>query len=474
MDQQERTRLREVLLKELAKVQNPTAAVKELPLSQEIEELIAELLARPQPSLYKDRGGRPRVVITGMAAFTPLGLSAEETWEGLVNGRSGVDYFTEFDASSFPVKFGGQVRGFDPQKYIDFKEARRMERVSQFAVAAAQDALADAGLKINGPAEEIGVIMGTALGGMNATRDLYDRLAAQKKLNPFGLISMIPNMPAFHIAQNYGLVGYNATITTACAAGTQAVGEATEVIRRGQAEVMLAGGTESLDPKYWVPGFMAMHGLSTRNDNPPAACRPFDKDRDGFVGAEGCAVLVVESLERAVKRGARIYAEVLGYAATTDGYHMAAPDPEAVGATRAIRWALKNAGVQPQEVDYINAHGTSTPLGDAAETVAIKKALGEEAYNVAISSTKSMTGHSFGAAGAIEALATARTIYHGIIHPTINYETPDPLCDLDYVPNTARRAEVKVAFSENFGLGGQDACLVLGKYQPPPKIPPQQ
>lgn len=464
MDELEKTRLKEVLLRELAKSQNPATGVKELPHTQEIEDLIAEILARPEASPYLDRGGRPRVVITGMAAITPLGLSAEETWQGLVAGRSGVDYFTEFDPSSYPVKFGGQVRGFEPKNYIDFKEARRMERVSHFAVAAAQEALADAGLKINGPAEEIGVIMGTALGGLNATRDLYQGLAEHKRLSPFGLISIIPNMPAFHIAQTYGLVGYNATVTTACAAGTQAVGEATEVIRRGQAEVMLAGGTESMDPKYWVPGFAAMHALSTRNDNPQAACRPFDKDRDGFVGAEGCAVLVVESLERAVKRGARIYAEVLGFAATTDGYHMAAPDPEAVGATRAIRWALRNAGIRPEEVDYINAHGASTPLGDAAETVAIKKALGEHAYKVAISSTKSMTGHSFGAAGAIEALATALTIYHGIIHPTINYQTSDPLCDLDYVPNVARQAEVKVAFSENFGLGGQDACIVLGKY----------
>lgn len=445
---------------------------EELTLGQEMEELLAEVLEEPKPQAYKDRRGRTRVVITGMAAITPLGLTAKETWQGLLAGRSGVDYFTDIDVSNLPVKFGGQVKNFDPQKYLDSKEARRMERVSQFAVAAAQMALEDAGLKINGPAEEIGVLLGTALGGMNATWHLYEGLMNKKRLSPFGLISLIPNMSAFHIAQIYGLTGYNSTVTTACAAGTQAIGEAAEVIRRGQAEMMVAGGTESIKPDYWVPGFMAMHALSMRNDNPQAACRPFDMDRDGFVGAEGCGVVMLESLERAVERGARIYAEVLGFAATTDAYHMAAPDPEAVGATRAIRWAMRSAGIRPEDVDYINAHGTSTPLGDAAETVAIKKALGERAYDVAISSTKSMLGHSFGASGAIEAMATALSIYHGIIHPTINYETPDPQCDLDYVPNVARKAEVRVAFSQNFGLGGQDACLVLRRYEPPPEKTP--
>ncbi|MBI3286585.1 MAG: beta-ketoacyl-ACP synthase II [Chloroflexi bacterium] len=411
--------------------------------------------------------GRPRVVITGLGALTPLGNSVGETWKGLVEGRSGIDYLTGIDVSKYPTKFGGEVRGFDPKKHMDPKEARRMERFAQFAVAAAGEALRDAGFSINEQnAYRVGVLMGTAIGGLSATERAAKRLfVEEKKVSPFFLTSMIPNMAAFHIAYIYQARGYNSTVTTACAAGTQAVGEAAEVIRRGAADLMICGGTESSDSELGMAGFVSMRAFSTRNDDPAGACRPFDKDRDGFVGSEGCAVLILESLEHALQRGARIYAEVLGFAATSDAYHVAAPDPEAEGAQRAMRWAMADAGIRPEQVDYINAHGTSTPLGDIAETLAIKKSLGEHAYNVAISSTKSMLGHSFGATGAIEALATTLIIWHQIIHPTINYHTPDPQCDLDYVPNVARPARVRVALSNSFGLGGQDATLVLGRYE---------
>lgn len=447
------------------------ASVEEALLSQELEELVAEILegveTLPQPERIEGYRKRARVVITGMGALTPLGLTVEETWEGLVAGRSGIGYLTRVDATDFPTKIGGEVRGFDPSRYMDFKEARRMELFSQFAVAAAGMALEDAGLVIEETnAPQVGVLIGTAVGGVGATEEACLRYFVEKKqVSPFYLVAMIPNIAAFHIARLYGLEGYNSTITTACAAGTQAVGEAAEVIRRGAAQVMIAGGTEGSPCQVGLAGFVSMRAFSTRNDDPEGASRPFDKDRDGFVPSEGCGILVLENLEHALRRGVRIYAEVLGYSATSDAYHMAQPDPEARGAARAIRWAIADAGISPQEIDYINAHGTSTPLGDIMETLAIKKALGEHAYRVPISSTKSMIGHLFGGAGAVEAIATALTIYQGVIHPTINYHTPDPQCDLDYVPNVAREAEVRIALSNSFGLGGQDACLILGQYE---------
>jgi 3-oxoacyl-[acyl-carrier-protein] synthase II len=310
------------------------------------------------------------------------------------------------------------------------------------------------------------VLIGTAVGGLGATEEACLRYFVEKKrVSPFYFVSMLPNIAAFHVARLYGLEGYNSTITTACAAGTQAVGEAAEVIRRGAAQVMIAGGTESSDSLLGMAGFVSMRVLSIRNDDPQGASRPFDKDRDGLVGSEGCGILILENLRYALRRGARIYAEVLGYSTTSDAYHMAQPDPKAKGATRAMRWAIADAGLSPEDIDYINAHGTSTVLGDIMETLAIKKALGEHAYRVPISSTKSMVGHLFGGAGAVEAIATTLTIYHGVIHPTINYHTPDPQCDLDYVPNVARETEVRIALSNSFGLGGQDACLVLGRYE---------
>ena len=447
------------------------ASVEEALLSQELEESVAEIFegveTLPQPERVEGYRKRARVVITGMGALTPLGLTVEETWEGLVAGRSGIDYPTRIDTTDFPTKIGGEVRGFDPSHYMNFKEARRMELFSQFAVAATGMALEDAGLVIDETkAPQVGVLIGTAVGGLGATEEACKRLFMEKKrISPFYLVSMIPNIAAFHVARLYGLEGYNSTVTTACAAGTQAVGEAAEVIRRGAAQVMIAGGTESSDSLLGMAGFVSMRVLSTRNDDPQGASRPFDKDRDGLVGSEGCGILILENLRHALSRGARIYAELLGYSATSDAYHVAQPDPEARGAVRAIRWAIANAGISPRDIGYINAHGTSTPLGDIMETLAIKKALGEHAYHVPISSTKSMIGHLFGGAGAVEAIATTLTIYHGVIHPTINYHTPDPQCDLDYVPNVARQAEVRIALSNSFGLGGQDACLILGRYE---------
>jgi 3-oxoacyl-[acyl-carrier-protein] synthase II len=364
---------------------------------------------------------RNRVVVTGMGAITPLALNVEETWAGLLEGRSGIDYLTLLDPSKYTTKFGGEVKGFDPANYMNFKKARRMERFCHFAVAATKEALEDAQLRIEevGP-EQVGVLMGTAIGGLNATDRAVRNVLAGKRVSPFFVVTMPTNMAAFHICHLYGLKGYNGTVTTACAAGVQALGEATEVIRRGAAQVMVAGGTESATAEVGLAAFASTRGISTRNDDPQAACRPFDKDRDGFVPAEGCGILILENLDHALGRGAHIYAEILGFSATSDAYHLAAPDPEAEGAVRAIRWALRDARVKPEDIDYINAHGTSTILNDITETLAIKKVFGEHAYRVPISSTKSMIGHLFGAAGAVEAIVCALTIEHGIIHPTIN------------------------------------------------------
>jgi 3-oxoacyl-[acyl-carrier-protein] synthase II len=415
--------------------------------------------------LLKQLRIRHRVVITGMGAITPLGLNVEDTWKGLVEGRSGIGLLSRIDASNYPTRIGGEIDGFDPTLYMGYKEARRMERFCQFAVAATKQALDDAGLRLEeSDPEQIGVLIGTAIGGLDATDEAVRNLVAGKRISPFYLVTMVPNIAAFHVSHVYGLKGYNNTVTTACAAGLQAVGEAAEVVRRGAAQVMIAGGTESSSGELGLAGFSAMRGLSTRNDDPQGASRPFDKDRDGFVCSEGCGMLVLENLEHALARGARIHAELLGYSATSDAYNLAAPDPEAEGAARAIRWALEDAGLGPKDVDYINAHGTGTILNDAMETLAIKKVFGEHAYRVPISSTKSMIGHLFGGAGAVETIVCALTIERGVIHPTINYKTPDPECDLDYVPNVAREAEVCVALSNSFGLGGQDACLVVGRY----------
>lgn len=402
-----------------------------------------------------------------MGAITPLGLDVATTWEGLVAGKSGVGLITQFDASDTPCKIAAEVRGFDPARYINFKEARRMARVSQLAVAAAQEAMTDAGMPTPVPVpERTGVLLGVAMGGFDRANSGVQAYLERglRAVGPFDLISSLPNMPAFHVGLEIGAKGPLNTVVAACATGTQSIGEAAEWIRRGAADVVVAGGAEGLIHYATVNGFVAMRVLSLRNDAPERACRPFDADRDGLILGEGAGVLVLESLEHALRRGARIYAEVLGHASSADCSHVAAPDPDGAGAIRAMTWALRDAGIAPQEVDYINAHGSSTQLNDAVETGAIKKLFGEHAYRLAISSSKSMLGHLLGAAGSVEAIASVLSIDRAIIHPTINYETPDPACDLDYVPNVAREATVRVALSNSFGLGGQNACLVLRRY----------
>lgn len=416
-------------------------------------------------------GARPpeqRVVVTGMGAITNLGHSVGEYWEGLVQGRSGIKTITRFDSRAYPTQIGGLIDNFDPSDYMDRKESRRMAQFSRFAVAAGRMALEDAGLPTgNGTRRDAGVLLGTAVGGLEITHEAVETLLQKggMRVSPFAVVMLAPNMAAFHVAKTFGLGGYNNTTTTACAAGTQAIGEAAEVIRRGDANVMLAGGTEAGLTELGLAMFSVSRAYSTRNDDPAKASRPFDADRDGFVGGEGSAILVLESLSHALERGARIYAEVLGYGSSNDAYHLIAPDPDAAGAAEAVRVALRNARMHPSQLDYINAHGTGTPLGDVAETVAIKTALGDHAYEVAISSTKSMIGHMWGAAGGAEAVATIKVIETGIIHPTINLETPDPECDLDYVPLEARETQVDVAMSNSFGLGGQNACVVFGRYE---------
>jgi len=411
---------------------------------------------------------RQRVVITGMGAVTPLGLTVEETWAGLVAGRSGVGPLTLFDAANLPVRIAGEVKGFDPSRYMDAKEARRIARVSQLAVAMGVQAMADAGLGERVPDQErAGVVMGVAVGGLDmgvAAWDVYKQHGL-RRVSPFASTGMLCNMPAHHLSLRFQCQGYNSTIVTACASGTQAIGEAAEQIRRGVADLILAGGADTSISEIVMGGFCAMRALAADNEHPEQACKPFDARRDGFVCADGGAVMVLERLDKALDRGAHIYAEVLGYAANTDAFHVAASDPEGAGAARVMRSALSSAQVLPAEIDYINAHGPGTPVGDPAETVAIKKVFGERAYRLPISATKSMIGHSLGGAGAIEAMACVKTILDGVIHPTINYEVPDPACDLDYVPNQARHAVVRTTLSNSFGLGGQNACVVLARFE---------
>ncbi len=430
---------------------------------------------RPHPKLNKPAGqnfrsNHKRVVITGMGAITPLGHSAADTWANLVKGQSGIDSLTRFDAAHLAVRIGGEVKDFDPHHYISRKEARRMARSSHFAVAVARQAMEDAGLACplaGDLAEKSGVLLGTALGGFDKVEEgikIYLNRGLSK-VSPFLLPAALSNLATYHVCVKLNAQGYTNTTATACAAGAMAIAEAAEVIKRGHCDIMIAGGSEATITEITLAGFIIMRALSTRNDAPTQASRPFDAGRDGFVIGEGCAIFVLERLDHALARKAHIYAEVLGSAHSSDTYHIAAPDPGSKGAIRAMQWALQDAGVGLDEVDYINAHGPSTPLGDAAETYAIKSLFGERAYQIPISSTKSMIGHTFGAAGAIEALACVKAIESGAIHPTINYQTPDPACDLDYVANQARRHQTKVALSNSFGLGGQNSCLVFGKYK---------
>ncbi len=415
----------------------------------------------------QDARGRPRVVITGMGVMSPLGHTAEESWQSLLHGRSGIARITQFDSSGLPVHIAGEVKAFAPQAYMEIKMARRISRASQLAIAAARMALDDASLSQPVPnPERAGVLIGTGVGGFEVG-DREVTILRQKGFNrvsPFAMTGFLANMPSHHISHLAGTLGPISTVVAACATGNQAIGEAMQMLRDGRADLIITGGVEGLIHEAAIAGFAAMRALSMRNDEPERASRPFDKDRDGFVLSEGAAVLVLETLEHALGRGAHIYAEMLGYASSSDAYHVAAPDPEAVGAQRAMRWALADAGVTPQQVDYINAHGTGTVVNDFLETLAIKHVFGEWAYQIPISSSKSVLGHAMGGAGAIEAVFCAYALHCGIIPPTWNYETPDPECDLDYVPNAPRAQAIQVALSNSFGLGGQNACLVLGRW----------
>lgn len=407
-----------------------------------------------------------RVVITGLGAVSPLGIGVEETWKKIIAGESGISHITKFDPSNLPSQIAGEVKGFNPEEFMSAKLVSRVDTFIQYAIASTEMALFDAKLPKSDLGEEVGVIIGVGMGGVGQVEH-YTRILEEKgyrRVTPFFIPMIIPNMAAGQIAILYGARGPNMAVCTACAAGNHAIGEAFRIIQEGKAKVMIAGGTEALITPLTIAGFSVMKALSTRNNEPEKASRPFDAKRDGFVIAEGCGILILEELEFAKKRDAKIYAELIGYGANADAYHMTAPSPEGEGAAKCMELALKDAGINPKEVNYINAHGTSTPLNDAAETKAIKRVFGEHAYKLMISSTKSMTGHLLGGAGGLEAVITVKAIEEGIVPPTINYEEPDPECDLDYVPNQARKAEIKVALSNAFGFGGTNACLIFKKF----------
>jgi beta-ketoacyl-acyl-carrier-protein synthase II len=416
------------------------------------------------------RNGRPRVVITGMGAVTAHG-GVKSLWENLKAGKSGIRRLETIETAHLPVKIGGEVRGFDPTDWIEPKEARRMGRASHFAVAAATMAVEDAGLsaqKIEEEGERVGVVVGTTLGAheMAEQNTFKYKTSGFRKPNPLTLINSLPNMPGHYVSRAFRAFGPLMAPSTACAAGTQSVGEASEMVRNGRADMIITGGVEAVLQDYAIAGFEAMDALSTGfNDNPEGASRPFDLNRNGFIFSEGCAIMVIETLSHALKRGAHIYAEILGHASSSDAFHIAALDPTGNGAWRSMRWALEDAHVNPEDIQYINAHGTSTQANDAMETLAIKRLFGELAYNIPVSSTKSMMGHALGASGAIEIVACVMSLMEGILHPTINYETPDPVCDLDYVPNVAREYKgLKTILSNSFGLGGQNASIVLSAF----------
>lgn len=410
---------------------------------------------------------KKRVVITGLGAITPLGNTLSEYWQGLLSGQSGIGPITRFDASHHASRIAGEVKGFDPHDYIDRKDAKRMDRFAQFAVAASQQALADAKFEITDlNAEQVGVVIGTGIGGLKVLEDQQEIYLTKgpSRCSPFMIPMMIANMAAGLTAIHTGAKGPNSCSVTACAAGSNAIGDAFRLVQQGYAQAMICGGTEAAVTPLAVAGFASARALSTRNDNPTAASRPFDRDRDGFVIGEGCGVLLLEELEHALSRGAKIYGEMIGYGMTCDAYHMTSPVPGGAGAARCIQLALKDAGIIPEQVSYINAHGTSTGANDPTETQAIKTALGDVAYNIAVSSTKSMTGHLLGGSGGIEAVATVMAITHDKVPPTMNLDNPDENCDLDYVPNQSRDLVVNTALSNSFGFGGHNVTLVFQKY----------
>ena len=408
-----------------------------------------------------------RVVVTGLGAVTPIGNDVRTYWESLIAGKSGVAQITCFDASSFDCRIAAEVKNFNPEDHFDKKEVRRVERFGQFAIVSSRQAIADSGIKLDQvDRDKFGVIIGVGIGAIGLIEE-QNIVLFQKgpgRVTPLLIPKMIPNMAAGMVAIDMGLKGPNSCTVTACASGTNAIGDAFRIIQRGEAVCMLTGGAESTITKLSLAGFDNMHAITRRNDAPEKASRPFDKNRDGFVMGEGSGILLIEELEHALRRGARIYCEIVGYGLSCDAYHVTAPDPTGDGAARAMLATVRDAGVPVTAVDYVNAHGTSTPLNDKMETDAIKKGFGDHAYKMAISSNKSMIGHLLGGAGGVEAIATALTIYEGIIPPTINYETPDPECDLDYVPNTARKAQVNIAISNSLGFGGHNAVIALKRY----------
>ena len=409
-----------------------------------------------------------RVVVTGLGAITPIGNTLTDYWQGLMNGKSGIAEITNFAPSKHACRIAGEVKGFDPQDYLDRKEAKRMDRFAQFGVSASLQALADSKLVINDlNAEQIGVIIGTGVGGIKVLEDQQEVYLNKgpSRCSPFMIPMMIGNMASGLTAINTGAKGPNTCTVTACAAGSNAIGDAFRLVQRGYAKAMICGGTEASVTPLSLAGFASARALSTRNDEPQKASRPFDKDRDGFVMGEGSGILILEELEHALARGATIYGEMVGYAMTCDAYHMTAPVPDGAGATRAMELALKDGGISPEQVTYINAHGTSTAANDVTETKAIKKALGDRAYAIAVSSTKSMTGHLLGGSGGIEAVATLMAIANDRIPPTLNLDNPDPDCDLDYVPYESRPLEIDVALSNSFGFGGHNVTLVFRKYR---------
>lgn len=411
---------------------------------------------------------RKRVVVTGLGIISPVGTGLEQFWTSLTGGVSGIRRITRFDATNFSTQIAGEVTDFDPMQYIEKKEVRRMDRFTHFAVAATDMAIEDSGLNLEViDKDRAGIIFGSGIGGIetleNQARVLYEK--GPDRVSPIFVPMMISNMGAGQVAMRYGLHGPNITSVSACASSSNAIGDAFRMLQWGYADIMITGGMEAPITPLAIAGFCQMKAMSTRNEEPEKASRPFDAERDGFVAGEGAAILVLETLEHAIKRDARIYAEIVGYGSTCDAYHMTAPDPEGRGAINSMKLALQDAGASSESVDYINAHATSTPLGDQAETLAIKRLFGEHAKKIAVSSTKSMTGHLLGAAGGLEAIACILAIQRGVIPPTINYEQPDPDCDLDYVPNVARKTKVRFALSNSFGFGGHNATLAFKEYE---------
>ncbi|MCL0038049.1 beta-ketoacyl-ACP synthase II [Thermodesulfovibrionales bacterium] len=412
--------------------------------------------------------GKKRVAITGLGLVTPLGIGVEASWGSAVEGRSGVGHITHFDASSFPVRIAGEVKGFDPGQYSDTKEIKKMDRFIHLSLAAATMAVEDSGLKIAAKnAEKVGVSIGAGIGGLPALEHYHTALLEKgyKRVSPFFIPMLLINLASGNVSIKFGAKGPNFSVATACAAGSHSIGDAFKVIQRGDADAMIAGGTESSITPLGIAGFSNMKALSTRNDIPEKASKPFDADRDGFVMGEGAGVIILEALDIAILRGARIYAEIAGYGTSSDAYHITSPSPNGEGAARCMKSSLRDADAEPGIINYINAHGTATKYGDELETAAIKTVFGEHAYKLCVSSTKSMTGHLLGASGGVEAIFSILSVYNSIVPPTINLDSPDPECDLDYVPNKSRQLDVEYAMSNSFGFGGTNACLIFRKYR---------